>query len=142
MEDFQELLKEKRRNTATVWATFRDTFEVEIEYIERRGLRRIIKKASKKGWVNHQAVDEIDDNRMAEELSALIRNWRGLTPEVLGQILPIDISGLDPKKEFPCTDTNKIVLLKEAYDFDLFVQRTCTDLANFQEEKRQKDLGE
>jgi hypothetical protein len=140
MDDLKELLKEKRRDMPTAWFTFKDTFEVEVEFTERRELRKIIKKASKKSWVNHQPTEDLDENKMAEEMADRIRSWRGLTPEVLAQILPIDTSDL--KEEIPCTQANKELLLKEAYDFDMFIQRICTDLANFGEEKRKEELGE
>jgi len=139
MKDLGKLLKEKRRDTPTAWATFMDTFEVEVKYIERRELRRIIKKASKRAWIKHQPVEDIDENKMAEEMEELISNWRGLTPEILAKILPVDISGMK-NEEIPCTYENKIVLLKEAYDFDVFIQETCTDLANFEEEIQEEEV--
>ncbi len=126
----------KERSERTVWAEYKDGFEVEIRYTPRGRLRRLVEEAHRQKWdpVTHQRTSELDRekfyNLIAQEI---VVNWRGLTPEVLKKLVEMDCY---PAEEVPYTKEDCAEILAHAYDFDLWVQDLSASLDHFEAARR------
>lgn len=140
MTDLKQLMETKRKEVIGWTPEFVDNFRCKVKFITRAELRRLVERCTiitydKK---THQRVDRLDEERLYKHLSAYILDWKGLTPETLAKILPVDTR--DIEGEIPCTDNNKVTLLKEAYGFDDFIRETITSLDSFEQQKLEEEL--
>jgi len=134
-ENLNSLLKDARqgREEASAWIPFFEGFEVRLAYLSRSDLQAIVRKSRRRTWdERHQPVDEIQEELLAKNLCPYILDWRGLTPDVLARLLPLDRAKLD-FDELPCMDENKITMIREVYGFADFIQENLTSFARINE---------
>lgn len=108
------------------WVPFGDDGEVRIKYIPKDELLSISEKATKRKWINHRMVEEVDPmlaNRILGR--AAVSDWKNLT--VGGELLPFSEENLD-------------MLMGKSYVFSNFVNQVATDIQSFMEQ-RQEDEG-
>ena len=80
--------------------------------------------------------DSLDENKfLVEYVKAIIKGWKGLKYSYLEELLLVDISSLDPEDELEFTQENAETLMKNATDFDSWVNETTGDLENFTKTK-------
>jgi len=71
----------------------------------------------------------------------MIVDWRGLTLGKLAGLINISVeTGEGLNHEIPCTDANKMTLLREVYDLDNFIVQTCTDLQAFRANELETEI--
>jgi len=140
MVDLKQLMETKKKEVVGWTPEFVDNFRCKVKFITRAELRRLIERCTVITYdkKTHQRVDRPDEDRLYKQLSAYILDWEGLTPETLARILPVDVS--DIEGDIPCTENNKITLLKEAYEFDDFIRESITSLDSFEEQKLEEEL--
>ena len=128
--------KIKDQSDRTVWAEYRDGFQIQIRYVPRAKLQRMLDRCQKREWdpKDHQLKDKLDNEKfyrmIAEEV---VVGWRGLTPDVLRKMADMEEY---PEEEVPYSVDDAAELLDKAYDFDLWVQRVCSDLEYFDASRR------
>ncbi len=135
--DLQE--QEKSTKQITGIASFEGKFDVEISYTDKEEMQRTLEKCRKTIYIKHQAKEEIDQDKLLDELSKRIISWDGLTIGIAATIVPIDIPPGAKDTVVPCTEKNKRYLLKKAYGFDMFVQSVSTDLGALKRESERKN---
>ena len=140
MVDLKQLMETKKREVIGWTPEFVDNFKCKVKFITRSELRRLLDRCTVITYdkKTHQRVDRPDMDRFYRHLAAYIVDWKGLTPETLAKILPVDVSGIEG--EVPCTENNKFILLKEAYEFDEFIRESITSLDSFEEQKLEEEL--
>lgn len=137
--DLEKLIKDKRRQM-TIWISFRDVFELELIYTDRRQLERMLERCKKRIWKNHQETEELDDALFNRQLATRINDWRGLNLGKLSQLTNIDINGDDPATEIPASNGNKIVMLEEIYGLNTFVRDTIVDIQAFRQKQLEAEI--
>ena len=113
-------------------------FTVDLCYLAREELiklrnKSITQKFNKK---TRAFEDSLDENKfLVEYVKAIIKGWKGLKYSYLEELLLVDISKLNPEDELPWTQENAETLMKNASDFDSWVNETTGDLENFTKTK-------
>jgi len=113
-------------------------FTVDLCYLAREELiklrnKSITQKFNKKTRGFEDSLDE--DKFLVEYVKAIIKGWKGLKYSYLEELLLVDISSLDPEDELEFTQENAETLMKNATDFDSWVNETTGDLENFTKTK-------
>jgi hypothetical protein len=113
-------------------------FKVDLCYLAREELiklrnKSITQKFNKKTRGFEDSLDE--DKFLVEYVKAIIKGWKGLKYSYLEELLLVDISSLDPEDELEFTQENAETLMKNATDFDSWVNETTGDLENFTKTK-------
>jgi len=126
----------KDHSGKTVWAEYKDGFEVEIRYLPRGALNRILEDSKKKTWDPAAAIflEKRDDGRFYQLVAErILVNWRGLKPEVLKKLVDMESY---PETEVPFSVEDAAELLEKAYELDLWVQRIATNLEYYEATRR------
>lgn len=112
--------------------------EVEVKYLGKKAWRKLNKRLQRiKG--NKQAVDEAAYNATHAELAKAVTGWRGMTPEVVASLMPVDPEGLP--EELPHTEQNVLALLLYSSEFFTAVSDAADDLDGFREEADREARG-
>lgn len=122
-------------------ASFEGKFDVEMAYIPREEMQKRLERCKKTVFVKHVPKEEIDSEKLIAELARCIKGWKGLTLGVVATMIPIIVPEGKEDEEVPCTDSNKMVLLKQAYGFDTFIQTASMDLSAIRQEAERKNSG-
>lgn len=132
-----------RSKPKTTWISYIDNFEVQIKYLPRMELRSMLEAATDRRFDRrtNSNLETLNPRKFDKELSKLIVNWKGLTLDTLGKLLPLkDDLDATTSVEIDCDEEAKLLLLEHAYGFDKFVQDACTEVANFESERQQEQL--
>lgn len=108
-----------------VWVSFGEDGEILVRYIPKDELLAISEKATKRKWINHRMVEEVDPmlaNRILGR--AAVRDWKNLT--VGGEPLPFSQENLD-------------MLMGKSYVFSNFINQIATDIQAFIEQRREDE---
>lgn len=118
-----------------------DGFTVDVCYIGRDRMMKIrnqslVYKFNKR---TRQREEEVDNDKFLEAYAeAVIKGWSGLTVKKLGNLIPVDLSKMDPTEEVPYSAEDALVLLKNSTLFDQFITDTLNDFENFERESKEK----
>ena len=114
----------------TIWAEYKDGFEICLRFIDRDELRKKVKRATVSSWdpKTHQKEEKVDEKKYAAELADVILDWRGLSPRVLRSLV---VSESRPTENTPYSPQRAEELMRKAYHFDAWVQSTVTELELF-----------
>jgi len=121
----------------TIKVKYIDDFEIEIRYLSRSEMRRIGEKATDWFWdqKDHTRKEKMNSEKFYKDfIQKVFAGWTGLKLKTLAKMLPIKMDG-DPEMELPYSEENALELMREAYDFDIFIQNIVMDIEKFQEKK-------
>ena len=113
-------------------------FTVDLCYLAREELIKLRNKSvtQKFNKKTRAFEDSLDENKfLVEYVKAIIKGWKGLKYSYLEELLLVDISSLDPNDELEFSQENAETLMKNASDFDSWVNETTGDLENFTKTK-------
>lgn len=117
-----------------------DGFTVDVCYIGRDRMMKIRNQALvyKFNKRTRQREEEVDNDKFLEAYAeAVIKGWKGLTVKKLGNLIPVDLSKMDPTEEVPYSAEDALVLLKNSTLFDQFITDTLNDFENFERESKE-----
>jgi hypothetical protein len=119
-----------------MWVEFRD-FEIKIRYVDRTELQKIIKRSRMRNFDrrSHQAVEEVSDEKLCQNIAKLITDWRGFTLGKLAEMVPVKVTESEQDTKVPYSEKNAATLVREVYGLDNFLIDTITDIQTFREEK-------
>jgi hypothetical protein len=123
--------KNKTSGERTLWAEYREGFEVQLRYVPREHLRRIMERCKIQEWDKrtHQSTERSDPKKWAQEFAREVMvDWKGLTPAVLRVMVEL---AEYPEGPAPFSVEDAAYLLFHAYDFDLWAQQVSADLGAF-----------
>ena len=119
--DLSQLVERAKRKTAWVEIC---GFEVELRYPTKRDLREIEEFFAMR-FTEDGAELVPDRARRSRFLARFIKDWKGLTPEIAGELLGIEIDG---EQDIPCTAKNRVALVENAPDFEAALQAKLSKL--------------
>lgn len=117
-----------------------DGFTVDVCYVGRDRMMKIRNQALvyKFNKRTRQREEEVDNDKFLEAYAeAVIKGWNGLTVKKLGNLIPVDLSKMDPSEPVPYSADDALVLLKNSTLFDQFVTDTLNDFENFERESKE-----
>lgn len=116
-------------------------FAVTLCFLSREELQKIRKKCLKTKYNNRtRVVDETLDEEAFLKLytDSTVKNWVGLSLEILEKLTLIDIEGMDKKAVLPYSQDDAHMLMKNSSEFDGFITDTVGDLTTFTKAKAKK----
>ena len=120
-----------------------DGFKVELVYLNREDLMKIRNRALtyKFNKRTRQREEEIDNDKFLEGYAEkAIRNWAGLKAKHLPDLLPADISDMDPEEDIEYDEEDAVELLKNSTVFDQFITDCMNDYESFSKKKVEEDV--
>lgn len=127
-----------------VWMQFKDTpFHVQVTYYGKAQMTALFDRTKRVEFdpVTLTNREEIDREKFRKEYSRkVIRDWRGLTMDVLRKLIPLrEDPNVPDAYEVPCTDENRELLILHSIEFDRWLQTVCTSLDNFNQARREEE---
>jgi hypothetical protein len=130
------ILKTLMVDTKSAWVDYPglDGFQVEITTLARQELINLrkscmITKFDRKTHINKETLDETKFIRMFTQ--ATIKDWKGLKYKYLEELIPVDISTVNPEDEMPYSLDDAVLLVSNSSDFDTWLNEAVFDLDNF-----------
>lgn len=129
-------LKNLMVDSKTAWVEFPGLtgFEVEVANLSRKELTNLRKRCvtQKFDRKTRQPTEQLDEEKFIKEFAAVtVKDWKGLTLENLEQIMLVDISSQDPKKELEYSKENAELLVSNSTEFDNWLNEVAFDLTYF-----------
>ena len=130
-------LRDIKVSTKTAWIPFpsMEGFEVEVCFLSRELSTKINEdsKVTKLDKKLKTMVSEIDVDIFVEKFTkATIKGWKGLKLKYVAELMPVDLSSLDPEDTLDFSEDNAVELLKSSSAFDSWVNEVVFDLSRFQ----------
>jgi|Deesub1362A_J573_1020465.scaffolds.fasta_scaffold01721_6 hypothetical protein len=101
--------------------------EITIRYLSREEWRRVTRSVEK--IRNPAARDAALEGRLRDLLASAVVGWRGLSPQVVAELIPVDPGGLPA--ELPFSRENVRELLEHSVEFSTLLLDEITNLAAF-----------
>ena len=138
-------IKQVVAKETTSWVDYPeiDGFKVELVYLNREDLMKVRNRALtyKFNKRTRQREEEIDNDKFLEGYAEkAIRNWSGLKAKHLPDLLPADISDMDPEEDIEYDEEDAIELLKNSTVFDQFITDCMNDYESFSKKKVEEDV--
>jgi hypothetical protein len=134
--DLKSLLKAPEQEI-TSQVEFKEGIVLTMRYIPRTKLQDFATKSRifKYDSATKTRNQTIDGDLFSEMFcEAAVVGWKGVTPESLSSVVPLNTEGftdVELKTEIAFTKESLMILVKQAYEFDEFVQKVSTDLSYF-----------
>jgi hypothetical protein len=125
----------------TIWVKYLDTFEIELRFLSRAEMTRILDKSKRWEWdkKDHSKIERLDSEKFYQDYVAKVfAGWKGLTQAVLARMLPVKVE--NPDAEVPFSVENAALLMRHAYDFETFVQGVVMDIERFREQETEIEI--
>ena len=140
-------LKNLLVDSKTTWVEFPglDGFEVELANLSRKELLALRKRCTQNKFNRKTRgfEESLDDEKFVKEFTAAtVKGWKGLKLEYLEDLLLVDISGQDPKKELDYSEDNANQMVENSSEFDNWLNEVVFDLDNFRSQKSEEDTKE
>jgi hypothetical protein len=135
----------KASETLTVWIEYREGIEFLISYVSRNELQAMAKRSTvyKYDPVTKVRAPTLDQNLLTREFcKAAIKDWRGVTPNSLSKLVPIDLTTIaeeDYDSEIAFSQENVTSLVQKAYELDNFLQESAIDIRLFTDAQDTED---
>jgi len=142
MVDVESLVTKTLEKGMTVWVEYDlvPGFKVEIAFLDREELQKMIDRCTRREWSRTtRRVEEVLNRDKLRKLYAerVIKNWKGLKVKDLTKFVPLDLDeSTDPQEEVECTLANKEALIKHSLDFDNWLMEIAMDPENFNEVRK------
>ena len=123
------------RQELTCTVPIRPGAEVDIRYLPKKRWRAIQKGVER--LRNQAARDAALEARMRNLLASAVVGWRGFTPQVVAELIPVDPAGLP--EELPHNPSNVQALIEHSAEFSNLVMDEVNDLAGFRAEQVEEE---
>lgn len=108
---------------------------VKLEYISPEEYRKLTKEHT----IIENGQERIDLEGRIGIISRQIVDWTAFTLGGIADLLDIEVPAGDENKAVPCTEVNKLELLRGAWTFRDFVESKLMSLAEFNEARREAE---
>lgn len=138
-------LKSLMTNDLTAWVDFPgiDGFRVNFRFIKREELIKIRSKSLVVSFNKRtrQKEEEVDSNKFIKHyISAAVIGWEGLKIKHLPELLPVDISSLNPEEVIEYSNEEAVELATNSSIFDSFVTETLNDYEVFSRKEEEAEV--
>lgn len=143
MGRFKGIIRESHEEI-TAWFPYRHGIEYEFGFIDRRELKALTGKSKSRKFVNHQPVEEVDDDKLGDAIiETVFKGWKGMTFRALEKLIPVRADRVENwDEELPPDLEDMKMLLDRVVGLGSFVFNSVTDLANFVADREASELGE
>jgi hypothetical protein len=118
-----------------------DGFVVDLCYIGRDRMIKIRNQSleSKFNKRTRQREEEVNNEKFLEAYAeAVIKGWKGLTIRGLSNLIPVDMTGVNPTEEVPYSPEDALLLLKNSTIFDQFVTDCLNNFDVFERDAKEE----
>ena len=115
-----------------------EDFVVTLTFLGKDALTKIRNKATitKINKKTRQPEEELDTDLFTKVyISAVLKGWHGFKYKYVGELIPADLTSVDPEDELEYSEENARLLLKHSSEFDNWVAEIVGDLQNFTKTK-------
>lgn len=112
----------------TTWAEYGSDFEVEVAYVTQEQIRQMRQRCLSRSWdpKTHKMVEDLDNEKFYIEFAqAAVKNWRGLTGEMLRGMVPMEEY---PSGPIPFEIEDAAAMMLHCQSFDNFVTLMAGEL--------------
>ena len=116
-----------------------DGFVVDLCYIGRERMVKIRNQSLEYRFNKRtrQREEEVNNEKFLEAYAeAVIKGWSGLTIRGLSNLIPVDMSGVDPNEPVPYTAEDALLLLKNSTIFDQFITDSINNFEVFERDSK------
>ena len=129
-------LKKLMVDSKAIWIDFPGLpgFSVEVANLSRKELTSLRKRCTSQKFdrKTRQVAETLDEDKfIAEFAEASVKNWAGLTVELLETLILINTDDQDPTAEVEYSKENAEVLVTNSAEFDTWLNEVVFDLNNF-----------
>jgi len=134
--DLKDLLVEEK--TVQIDYPGAEGFIVTLAFLGKDALSKIRNKSTitKFDKKTRQPIEELDSDLFTKlYIEAVVKGWAGLKYKYLSELIPVDLSTVDPEEALEYSQDNAQVLLKHSGEFDTWVAEMVGNLQNFTKTK-------
>lgn len=119
------------------WVEFKNGISFQLKFVARATVQAITEQNTELRFDPRQKtrMPRINPEGLtADFVEAGVLNWKGVTPNSLAEIIPLDIAAYPAEerdKELPYNKEDCVAVVRAAYELDSFLQENCTDIAVF-----------
>lgn len=123
-------------DTKSTWMDYPgfDDFSIEIAAVSRKELNALRKRSTTQTYDRKARVmvETLDEKAFVREFTnATIKNWKGLTVEILDSLVLMEIGDIDPSTEYEYNKDHANELVTYSTEFDTWLNEVVFDLDNF-----------
>jgi hypothetical protein len=111
-----------------------DGLFVKLAYVSRETTKKFIEKATTSAFdrKTREMSEHVDNDLFLDMyVPATVKGWKGFKYKYLEELLPVDLSSVDPEDELDYTTANALQLMKNSIEFDSWVSSVVRDIKNF-----------
>lgn len=111
-----------------------DGLFVKLAYVSREQTKKLIDKSTitefdrKSGGPTERVDNELF---LSLYVPRVLKGWRGFKYEYLQELIPVDLSEVDPNGELDYSESNSVELMKNSVEFDNWISTVVKDIKNF-----------
>ena len=139
--DINSLIVSEKIITAEYPDPAMEGLEVKICYLSRSEIKKIRNKCVSMQYnrKTHQPEEQMDDDLFLKlYVEKVVLDWSGMTAAYLSNLMPIDISALEPDANIEYSKENALSLMKNSVDFDAWLSGVVSDLTLFNKDSVSK----
>lgn len=117
-----------------------DGFVVDLCYIGRERMVKIRNQSLEYRFNKRtrQREEEVNNEKFLEAYAeAVIKGWSGLTIRGLSNLIPVDMTGVDPNQEVPYNAEDALLLLRNSTIFDQFITDSINNFEVFERDSKE-----
>lgn len=123
-------------DSAEAWVDYpgNENFKVKVSALSRTELNSLRKRHTEKVYNKKERKMEeklSEDNFIEAFTRATVKDWKGLTLNILQDFLLLNVEGQDLEEEVPFSEEYAQLLVKESSEFDLWVNEVIFDFGTF-----------
>lgn len=127
----------KKTDVPSVWVEYKEGISFLLSFVPKARFKEMVDKCTE--MVYNPAIKarqpQLNGKKFFENfLSLAVKDWKGVTPDSISRIAPINIDGLTPeqlKQDMPYSVSALLDMIEIAYELDTFLQNTAMDLNVF-----------
>lgn len=111
-----------------------DELLVTLAYVPRETIKKFLDKSTVMSFdrTSRKEKENVDNDLfLSMYVPALLKGWKGFKYSYLQELLPVDLSQVDPEETLPYTEGNALELMKNSAEFDDWVSSIVKDIKNF-----------
>jgi hypothetical protein len=133
------LIKDQDLSRMTALVEFRHGARFTIRFVSRAALQAIAESCTVMAYSSNAKARSrtIDPEAFNDAIArAIVIGWSNITPEVLGKLMPLDLSKFeDTEAELPFTYEDLKTVLMNTPELDNFLQECAMDMSTFRKGK-------
>ena len=127
----------KKTDVPSVWVEYKEGISFQLSFVPKARFKEMVDKCTE--MVYSPAIKarqpQLNGKKFFESfLQVAVKDWKGVTPDSISRIAPINVAGLSPEQlqqVMPYSQAALMDMIEIAYELDTFIQNTAMDLNVF-----------